>query len=147
MTARTRTLSIPAKERGAVKRVRDVFKAGRDRTTRPQILVPGFDLSADLPKGFVDAVEKVAREFAAGRTVTITSVDADLTTQQAANMLGISRPFAATLMDRGDLPSYKVGNRRKVTQAAVESYRKKRDQKRRRLLQDMTDEAIELGQY
>ncbi len=45
-----------------------------------------------------------------------------LTTQQAADRLGVSRPFLVARIDAGDLPSRRVGNRRQVTAEAVSSY-------------------------
>ena len=70
--------------------------------------------------GFLTSIYQSIR---GGKSVTIAEEGAELTTQEAANMLNVSRPYLIKLLDKGELPHRKVGKHRRVPQKAVEEYR------------------------
>jgi excisionase family DNA binding protein len=72
-------------------------------------------LPADIFGQIVDLLTKIAN----GNAVSIVPIDAELTTQQAAHFLNVSRPHVIKLIERGDLPHRMVGTHRKVPARAV----------------------------
>ncbi len=83
--------------------------------------------------------------IAKGQQVGVTSVDAEIGTQEAAELLGVSRPFLVKLLDTEKIPSRKVGVQRRVLVADVLAYREKEKQQRRRVLKELAEADQELG--
>ena len=72
-------------------------------------------------------------------------VYAELRTQEAADLLGVSRPHLVKLLDEGKLASWKVGTHRRVKRQELLAYRDRRDTARQQALQELTDLDQELG--
>jgi excisionase family DNA binding protein len=87
------------------------------------------------------------RELANGKAVSLVAVNKDLTTQQAADLLNVSRPYLITLLERGELPFHKVGSHRRVPLVSLLDYKQLRDQARRTALAQMAQEARDSGLY
>jgi hypothetical protein len=76
--------------------------AGRKRkSVRIQVEGNGNQESIELPMAAVRALADVLRQMAQGNAVTLLSSEAELTTQQAAGLLNVSRPFLVRLLDEG----------------------------------------------
>lgn len=82
----------------------------------------GADAAALPPAAFALLLE-VLEQMARGRVVQLTPIEADLTTQQAAELLGVSRPHLVKLLDEGAIPHRKVGKHRRVTFSDLAAYR------------------------
>ncbi len=87
------------------------------------------------------------KELAEGGAITVALVGAELTTQQAADLLNVSRPHLIGLLDRGEIPYRRVGNRRKIGMADLVSYRQRDQAHRQAILDKLTEDAQELGLY
>ncbi len=70
---------------------------------------------------------------------------AELTTQDAAEVLNVSQPHLVSLLESGEIPFHASGGHRCVHFSDLQKYRELRDQKRREILNDMTREAHEQG--
>ncbi|HZS00370.1 MAG TPA: excisionase family DNA-binding protein [Chloroflexota bacterium] len=100
-----------------------------------------------LPPSVAQVLAQVVHELARGNAVTIVPVEADLTTQQAADLLNVSRPFLVKLLDNGAIPCHRAGSHRRVRAADVLAYRDRRRAARRQALAEMAREAQEMGLY
>lgn len=74
----------------------------------------------------------------------MTPKDAELTTQQAADVLGVSRPFLVGLLERGAVPFHKVGRHRRVHFEDILRYKEKTDAARRTVLDELAADAQDL---
>lgn len=98
----------------------------------------------ELPSYLIEFVTGVLEQIAQGNAVVVGGLEPELTTQQAADTLRVSRPYLIKLVDEGRLPHRRVGNRRKILLADVLDYQRRDDAERRRVLDELTHEAEEL---
>lgn len=124
-----RTYDEPDSE--GVARVYDFFeahaKAGNERPVHRYLLVgaePGEQV--EIPEGVYLALKEVVDTLKQGRAVSITPVDRALSTQHAADLLGVSRPTLIKYLDAGELEYEKVGTHRRVRLDDVLAFRHRR---------------------
>lgn len=114
----------------------------REKSLRLEIAEKRVEL--ELPGIAVDLLVQALSELAEGRAVTVVPLDAELTTQQAADQLGVSRPFLVKLLEHGELPYRKVGRHRRVQLRDVLAYRRRAEEARKRTLADLAAQGQEL---
>ncbi|MDO4915039.1 helix-turn-helix domain-containing protein [Corynebacterium sp.] len=83
--------------------------------------------SITLPRHVARELREVLKNAAVGQPISIVPEHAELTTQQAADLLNVSRPYVVKLIDEGTLPGHKVGAHRRVYASDVEEYKRARD--------------------
>ena len=98
-----------------------------------------------LPDQALRLLLDVLSNMADGNSVTLVPVDAELTSQQAAELLNVSRPFLVRLLENGQIPYHKVGKHRRVRLKDVMAYKHRIDKKRDEVLDELVAEAQELG--
>ncbi|MCG7537946.1 MULTISPECIES: excisionase family DNA-binding protein [Pseudoalteromonas] len=98
-----------------------------------------------LPASAVQLMIEVLTQLGQGNSVNITPIHAELTTQEAADMLNMSRPTLIKILDQGDIPYTRTGNRRKIEFAQVMKYKQDIEAKRLAALDELTDLDQELG--
>jgi len=98
-----------------------------------------------LPAPAVGLLLRILEEMARGNAVTIIPVHAELTTQEAADMLHISRPSLIQLLDEGKIEFRRVGTHRRVRFEALMKYKRQMDEQRRAALRELAAYDQELG--
>lgn len=99
----------------------------------------------DLSPGLAELMTSLLSQLAAGRGVQITTVDTEVSTQQAADLLGVSRPYLVKQLEAGELAYRKVGPRRRLQLEEVMRYKARLDHQRREALQALADDLQEMG--
>jgi excisionase family DNA binding protein len=89
----------------------------------------------------------VLANMARGHPVTLMSLHAELSTQQAAGLLGVSRPYFVKLLEQGKIPFRKVGEQRRVLYSDLAAYREREREERHRGLDELVTLSEEMGLY
>lgn len=99
----------------------------------------------ELPRAAFAALTQVLDSFAQGDGVTVLPAQAELTTQQAAAALQVSRPFLIGLLNAGEIEYRTVGTHRRVKAASVIRYLREDDERRHAAADALAVETRELG--
>jgi excisionase family DNA binding protein len=111
-----------------------------------RLVEDGHDTDAvAIPPSALTLFMRLLEEMAHGNAVTLLSMHAELTTQQAADLLNVSRPYLVHLLEEGKLPYRKVGTHRRVQVRDVLVYKEQTDTERRQALDELAAEAQTLG--
>ncbi|MEH2053414.1 helix-turn-helix domain-containing protein [Nostoc sp.] len=100
-----------------------------------------------IPDSVCVVLRQVVQAMASGTNVSIVTHNLELTTQQAADLLNVSRPYLIKLLEQGELPYILVGTHRRVNFDDLIKYKQQRDIKRRQVLDELIAESQELGFY
>lgn len=98
-----------------------------------------------LPSTVLHLLADMLDALAEGKSVTIMPKDLDITTQQAALFLNVSRPYLIRLLEDGKIAYHKVGTHRRIRFEDVVQYKEARQKRSREALQQLVDQAQELG--
>ncbi len=98
----------------------------------------------ELPVSVGGVLLEVLEGLASGSAVAVIRKDTELTTQQAADLLNVSRPFIVGLLESGTIPFHKVGTHRRVPLDAILRYKNETNAARRRALDELAADAQEL---
>lgn len=101
----------------------------------------------DFPGPILAALEELLEATAEGESAMVLRANRDLTTAQAATVLGVSRPTVVRLIESGKLDAHMVGTHRRLSPTEVLAYRTASAERRRQALDEMMREAEELGLY
>lgn len=107
----------------------------------------GRIVEISVPDAAVEALGAVLETIGKGHAVRVLSDDEELTTNEAADLLHVSRPHLVTMLERGDLPFRRVGAHRRIRLADVLAFKRGEDEARRAALDELTGLSDELGLY
>ncbi|HEV2687392.1 MAG TPA: excisionase family DNA-binding protein, partial [Bryobacteraceae bacterium] len=102
---------------------------------------------AALPGPLHDLLKDIVRNLENGRSLILMPEERQLTTQRAAELLGMSRPYFIRLLDAGEMPYDLVGKHRRIALRDVLAYAKRRAEARKAALNKMARDAFEAGLY
>jgi excisionase family DNA binding protein len=112
----------------------------------PRIVGPTGEES-ELPESVFHILRQVVHQLAQGKAVSIVPVGQELTTQEAADILNVSRPYLVKLLEQGDIPFTRTGTHRRVRFGDLMAYKQQRDSERRRALAELTQMSQDMGLY
>ena len=100
-----------------------------------------------LPGVVASLLDEILKNLQAGKAVSIVSEHQQLTSQRAANILGVSRPFMVRLLEEGRLEFHMVGSHRRVYLQDLLTYKKRRDEARHDAIVRMARMEMDAGTY
>lgn len=100
-----------------------------------------------IPDSVYQVLRHVVHAMASGKVVSVVIQDRELTTQKAADLLKVSRPYLIKLLDQGEIPCIRVGTHRRVRFEDLMKYKEQRDSKRREGIKQFTQFLEDEGFY
>ena len=98
-----------------------------------------------LPGYAINLLLAMLTEMSKGNALTVMPIHAELSTQETAELLNVSRPHLVDLLEQGKIPFRKVGTHRRVLANDVFDYKQRFDAARLKALDDLAAQAQELG--
>jgi excisionase family DNA binding protein len=147
-TARvTRMVRLPTEEEvglAAASSRRRAPSLGAGQQARLRLIDGGTDVT--VPVSAIHMLVDILNQMAQGNAVSLVPVHAELTTQQAADLLNVSRPYLVKQLEAGEVPFHKLGRHRRVRFTDLMAYKERVDCTGREAADTLTAEAQELGQ-
>jgi excisionase family DNA binding protein len=112
-----------------------------------RLIGKGGEPAMELPDAIYGLLLQILALMQEGKAVSIVPVTQELTTQQAAELVGVSRPFLVKLLEAGKIRFHNAGTHRRVYLKDVLEYKQQRDEDRHAALDRMAREAEEAGLY
>lgn len=136
---------VPDAEQGAAIAdfVRVLDEAGLASSHGRPALVAANGERLELPEAMYDALRQVADALASGMGVSVAPLSAMLTTQEAADFLGVSRPTLVRILERGEIPMSKPGRHRFVELQDLVDYQERIKYERQAALEQLAADADE----
>ena len=100
-----------------------------------------------LPHAVHDLLLTILNNLQAGKAISILPEHRQLTTQSAANILGVSRPFLVGLVENGAIPFHMAGSHRRIYLSDLLDYKRWRDAARHEAIDNMARAEMEAGTY
>lgn len=138
------TLYAPDQEAQNVKEINEIRAREEGVAT---LTTPSGEEVRELPHSVYQVIQDVLHYVDQGISVTVMPTHSQLTTQQAADLIGVSRPHLVKLLEAEEIPHCKVGKHRRIRLDDLLVYKYRRDSKRRRILDQIKAESEELGLY
>jgi excisionase family DNA binding protein len=101
----------------------------------------------ELPHSVYKVLRDIVHYMSQGIPVELMPMHSQLTTQEAAEILGVSRPHLVKLLKQEKIPYHKVGKHRRIRLVDLLVYKDKRDSKRQQILEQIRADSEELGLY
>lgn len=116
------------------------------RAPKCQLVGPNGEATS-IPESVFYVLERVAEVMARGDSITVVPVGKEVTTQQAADLLNVSRQYLVRLLDDGRIPFRKTGKHRRLRVEDVLAFKEERDKDRRAGLRELSRLTQDLGGY
>ena len=152
MTTISTTNPLPTAEEVAIAResgrMLSAFLQTRAETQQIEIFDDkGSTQAVRVPVSALRLLVDVLTEIGEGNAVSIIPIHAELTTQEAADLLNVSRPFLVQLLERGEIPFHRIGTHRRVRYQDVIAYKNRIDEERGKALDALAEQgqALNMG--
>ena len=118
--------------------------AGHASTKKPALSLSVDGRSIPLPAPLLYFLTSLLTETAKGNAVTLVPIHAELTTQQAADFLNVSRPYLIQLIEEGKIQHRKVGTHRRILFGHLQAYKRAEDARSAAAMDELAKQAQEL---
>jgi len=102
------------------------------------------DVDVTVPVSAIHMLVDILSQMAQGNAVSLVPVHAELTTQQAADLLNVSRPYLVKKLEAGEIPFHKLGRHRRIRFSDLMAYKERVDEESRDAVDALTAQAKEL---
>lgn len=116
---------------------------GRGETARLRLIDRGQEIT--VPVVAIRLLADILENMAQGNAISIVPIHAELTTQEAADLLNVSRPYLVRLLEQGQIPFHKTGRHRRIRFADLRAYIERTDAASEAAAAELTAQAQELG--
>lgn len=113
----------------------------------PEIEIDETAEKIKIPLKALKLLAVILKATSQGKPISIVPIATEITTQAAAEILGCSRPYLISMLEKGEIPFTKVGKHRRIKYEDVLIYKKKNKTKQKNLLIEMMRVDEELGLY
>lgn len=147
VTERRTAVEPSAEEVELARESERVIQRHKPRGKRPsiQVITAKGEERLPLPEAALRLIEDAIRRIAQGQVVVLTVEEEEMTTQQAADLLNVSRPYLIGLLESGKMPFRKVGRHRRIRRRDVLAYKQKADEEAERAYADLVAIGQELA--
>lgn len=135
-------ITMPVSEEEQIRELNRLLQRGA-----PALLSADGKERIELPETVYGLLKDIVRDMHRGRAIRVVPEKQYLTTQRAADLLGVSRPHFIGLLKDGVLPYHTVGSHRRVYLTDVLAYARRRDAERHEALNALAREAFDAGLY
>ena len=129
----------------AAESVSRLARVAKNRRQSVRVQIESDQEAIAIPMSAFRLFANILAEMAKGNAVTLIPIHAELTTQQAADLLNVSRPHLVSLIENGTLPARKVGTHRRVPFRDLMEYKHKTKALRLKALEELSALDQELG--
>jgi excisionase family DNA binding protein len=145
MTSDAAVLIPRPEESCAAEAARRKIRAALEIEDSMTFSIKGSPDEIEVPPSALTALDRALASIAAGEPFSVVSAREELTTQQAADILNVSRPFLIKLLDSAEIAYRLVGTHRRVDAASLLRFKSADDQKRKAAVDALSAETYELG--
>ena len=101
----------------------------------------------EVPASIYKLIQDILPALKEGQAMLLVPTQRRLTSQEAADILGISRTYLKKLMDRGEVPFQRIGTHRRVAFGDLMAYQERREAERRQQIDEVLASSVEMGAY
>ena len=120
-------------------------RAAKNKDEAVKLRIQGSDEIVAIPLKALKLLNSIISNMAQGKSIALMPTDAEITTQQAAEILNVSRPHVIKLLEKGEIPYRKVGSHRRILLQDILEYESKFRSDRRKKLDHLAKEAQKLN--
>ncbi len=133
--------SIPETEEAQFRQLRRLIQSGDAK------LVGSDGRQIAIPQPLHEILLVILNNLQSGNAISIIPEHQQITTQRAADILGVSRPFLVGLVEAGEIPFHRVGRHRRIYLSDLLGYKRRRDAARHEAINNMARSEMEAGCY
>jgi excisionase family DNA binding protein len=141
VTARTEPISAPAEQSSQIAALQRFMREGK-----AALVGPGGE-RLELPAVVYEFLRQLLRALERGQAVSIVPYLQELTTMEAAELLGVSRQYLVRIVEAGKIPFHKAGTHRRIYLKDLLEYKRERDFRRHQILAEMAQADVDAGVY